>query len=261
VINKIDLDSIAINTKAMSMLSKEVCEEYSILPYDIKNNEIYLATFTEHSNEEINRLRFILKKKIVFNLCTIDQFKIYLDKYYEEIYRKQIVKGLKGEEYPKKERDKEVKGPIISLVDSIFREGIEKGASDIHIESWKDTITVRYRIDGVLNIFSTLPKNLYEVIATRIKVMANMDITNKYTPEDGEINLEVKENIYDLRISTMPTVHGEKFVIRILQRNAPLLDINKLGFTPKDYRLLKNILKFKQGLIIITGPTGSGKKL
>jgi len=259
VINKIDLDSIAINTKAMSMLSKEVCEEYSIFPYDIKNNEIYLATFTEHTNEEINRLRFILKKKVIFNLCTIDQFKIYLDKYYEEIYRKQIVKGLKGEEYPRKDLDKEVKGPIISIVDSIFREGIEKGASDIHIEPWKDTITVRYRIDGVLNVFSTLPKSLYEVIATRIKVMANMDITNKYTPEDGEINLKVKEHIYDLRISTMPTVHGEKFVIRILQRNAPLLNINKLGFTPKDYRILKNILKFKQGLIIITGPTGSGK--
>ena len=80
-----------------------------------------------------------------------------------------------------KEIDKEVKGPIISLVDSIFREGIEKGASDIHMEPRKDTITVRYRIYGVLNIFSTLPKSLYEVIATRIKVMANMDITNKYT--------------------------------------------------------------------------------
>ena len=118
---------------------------------------------------------------------------------------------------------------------------------------------MRYRIDGVLNIFSTLPKSLYEVIATRIKVMANMDITNKYTPEDGEINLKVKEHPYDLRISTMPTVHGEKFVIRILQRNAPLLNINRLGFTSKDYILLKNILKFKQGLIIITGPTGSGK--
>ena len=76
MINKIDLDFTAINTKAMSMLSKEVCEEYSILPYDIRNNEIYLATFKNHTNEEINRLRFILKKKVIFNLCTIDQFKI-----------------------------------------------------------------------------------------------------------------------------------------------------------------------------------------
>jgi type IV pilus assembly protein PilB len=259
VINKIDLDFASINTKAMTMISKEVCEEYSVFPYDIRDNHVYLATFKEHTNEEINRLRFILKKKVILNLCTIEQFKIYLNKYYEEIYRKQIVKELKGEEDTRKEVDKKVKGPIISLVDSIFREGIEKGASDIHIEPWKDTITVRYRIDGVLNVFSTLPRNLYEVIATRIKVMASMDITNKYTPEDGEISLNVEEHPHDLRISTMPTVHGEKFVIRILQRNAPLLNINKLGFMPRDYLLLKNILRFKQGLIIITGPTGSGK--
>ena len=259
MIKKIDLDTASINTKAMSVLSKELCEEYSIFPYDIRDNEICLATFKEHTYEEINRLKFIIKKKVVLNLCTIEQFNIYLNKYYEEIYRKQIVKEFKGEEYSRKELDKEVKGPIISLVDSIFREGIEKGASDIHIEPRKDTITVRYRIDGVLNIFSTLPKSLYEVIATRIKVMANMDITNKYIPEDGEINIKVKSHPYDLRISTMPTVNGEKFVIRILQRNASLLNINKLGFTQKDYILLKNTLKFKQGLIIITGPTGSGK--
>jgi len=257
VINKIDLDFASINT--MTMISKEVCEEYSVFPYDIRDNHVYLATFKEHTNEEINMLRFILKKKVILNLCTIEQFKIYLNKYYEEIYRKQIIKELKGEEDTRKELDKKVKGPIISLVDSIFREGIEKGASDIHIEPWKDTITVRYRIDGVLNVFSTLPRNLYEVIATRIKVMASMDITNKYTPEDGEISLNVEEHPHDLRISTMPTVHGEKFVIRILQRNAPLLNINKLGFMPRDYLLLKNILRFKQGLIIITGPTGSGK--
>lgn len=259
MINTIDLDTIQINIKAMSILSKELCEEYSILPYDIKDNHIYLATFKEHSQDEINRLEFIIKKKVILNLCSIEQFHVYLSKYYEEIYRKQIVKEIRSEEQVKDKIHSEVKGPIISLVNSIFREAIEKGASDIHIEPRKDSIVIRYRVDGILNIFSTLPKKLYDVISTRIKVMANMDITNKYAPNDGEINLQIDNYEYDLRISTMPTVNGEKFVIRILQRNAELLNIDKLGFSNKDYRILKNVLRFKQGLIIITGPTGSGK--
>ncbi|MEG2936522.1 MAG: GspE/PulE family protein, partial [Clostridium sp.] len=100
---------------------------------------------------------------------------------------------------------------------------------------------------------------IYENINTRIKVMAQMDISNRYEVQDGEINIKIHGESFDFRVSSLPTIYGEKFVLRILKRNGDLLKLDSLGFSQEDYRILKNVLKFKQGLIIITGPTGSGK--
>ncbi len=258
--NEIDLDLVDINLQAMTLVSKELCEEYNIFPYDINSTEIHLVSFTEVSDEEIDKLRFIIKRKIYIALCDKGQYLSYMNKYYEEIYRKKILDEFKIDILKKDTvEEKKISGPIISIVDSILRDGICSRASDIHVEPWKDKVSVRFRIDGALKNFSNIPKNFYDSISTRIKVMGNMDITCKYTSQDGEISMKVGSKYYNLRISTLPTIFGEKFVIRILERDAPLLNLKNIGFTDKDSHLLRNILRFKQGLIIITGPTGSGK--
>ncbi|MEG1256324.1 GspE/PulE family protein [Clostridium sp.] len=257
----VDLDLLNINIQAMKGISKELCEEYNVFPYDIRDNELYLASFQELSKEDIAELRFLLKKNLRTCICEKTQFTNYINKYYEEIYRRSIVDEFKSSNSMaiEDEEEEQVSGPIISLVDSILKDGIVKEASDIHIEPLKQNVLVRYRVDGVLKIFSSIPKNIYERITTRIKVMSEMDIACKYMPQDGEISMNIGEDAYDFRISTLPTINGEKFVIRILRRNATLLNLERIGFKKEDHLILKNILKFKQGLIIITGPTGSGK--
>lgn len=256
-----DLDAVEINKEALKHVSKELCEEYKVFPYDIKGRELYLAACGDLSQEKLKYLSFLIKKNIKPSLGREEQITLYINKFYEENYRKDLVSNFTNP--ADKGREDEltgVKGPIVFLVDSILRDGVLKGASDIHIEPVKENVRIRYRIDGVLIKSSTeIPKSIYENIVTRIKVIAQMDISNRYEVQDGETTLQVHGENYDFRVSSLPTIYGEKFVLRILKRNSSLIKLNNLGFKSEDYELLKNILRFKQGLIIITGPTGSGK--
>lgn len=257
----LDLDSIKISEGALNSVSKEICEEYKIFPYKVMGKELFLATVKELSENEIKYLSFIIRKNINLKVCKENQISTYINKYYEESYRKALVSGFSSATTENIPLDYgEARGPIVDLVNSIIRDGVLKGASDIHIEPLEENTRIRYRIDGSLVASATkIPQNMYNNIGTRIKVMARMDIANKYEPQDGEIDIKLHEESYDFRVSSLPTIHGEKFVLRILKRHNRLLELNNLGFKEKDYKVLEDILKFKQGLIIITGPTGSGK--
>lgn len=251
---------VEINKEALKYMSKALCEEYRVFPFEIKGKELFLVTSKNLPEDKIKYLEFIIRKSIKAFIGKEEQIISYINKFYEESYRKALVRDFKEESTTTEEVFEEPKGPIIFLVNSILREGVLKRASDIHIEPMAEGIRIRYRIDGVLVKSPTeIPKRVYENIITRLKVMANMDISNKYEVQDGEINLKISDENYDFRASTLPTIYGEKFVLRILKRDSRLTDLHSLGFKEEDYKLLQEILKFKQGLIIITGPTGSGK--
>lgn len=256
-----DLDTVEINKEALKHVSKDLCDEYKVFPYDIKGRELYLAACGDLSMEQVKYLSFLIRKNIKAAVGKEEQITTYINRFYEENYRKALVSNFKLRDDKNKEEDlRGAKGPIVFLVDSILRDGVMKGASDIHIEPVMNSVRVRYRVDGVLIKSSTeIPKNIYENINTRIKVMAQMDISNKYEVQDGEINMKIHGDNFDFRVSSLPTIYGEKFVLRILKRNGNLLKLDTLGFGQGDYKILMNALKFKQGLIIITGPTGSGK--
>jgi type II secretory ATPase GspE/PulE/Tfp pilus assembly ATPase PilB-like protein len=149
--------------------------------------------------------------------------------------------------------------PIVQLVDAIFRQAVAKKASDIHIEPCSDHMEVRYRIDGVLRPIMTVPKDFEAAITSRIKVMANLDITETRQPQDGRIMTEISNRQIDLRISTLPIVHGEKTVIRILDKGSTPLELAKLGFNEKAATMFSQSLERPYGIILVTGPTGSGK--
>ncbi len=149
--------------------------------------------------------------------------------------------------------------PIVQLVDAIFRQSLAKKASDIHIEPYTDHVEVRFRVDGVMCPVMTVPKDFEAAITSRIKVMANLDITETRQPQDGRIMTEVSGRPVDLRISTLPIVHGEKTVIRILDKAAVQFDLKKLGFPDRAYQLFTESLQKPNGIILVTGPTGSGK--
>lgn len=151
--------------------------------------------------------------------------------------------------------------PVIKLVDLIIRQAIDERASDIHIEPFKDKLEVRYRIDGELYQIPPPAKHLHLPIVSRIKILAKLDIAEKRLPQDGRISAKLEERTVDLRVSTLPTVWGEKVVMRILDRGAVKLELAQLGFDAKQLELIRGALKVPYGLFFVTGPTGSGKSV
>ncbi len=149
--------------------------------------------------------------------------------------------------------------PVVKLVNQVIMDAIRSGASDIHIEGREKGLTVRYRIDGRLKTVKTLDRGLLEYIVARLKVMANMDVAETRRPQDGRINIQFGTKTIDIRVSTIPTSSGEKIVLRLLQRSEEVLSLNTLGIDGSRLDLLRRLLKSPNGIIMVTGPTGSGK--
>ena len=149
--------------------------------------------------------------------------------------------------------------PVVKLVDLIIRQAINERASDIHIEPFKDRISLRYRIDGKLYEIPPPAKHLHLAIISRVKILAKLDIAEKRLPQDGAILVKIDDRPIDLRVSTLPTIYGEKVVLRILDRGSIVLDLGQLGFDAKQLELLRRCMSSSYGLLLLTGPTGSGK--
>ena len=149
--------------------------------------------------------------------------------------------------------------PIITLVESLLRTSVEDRASDIHLEPYADKISVRFRLDGVLRELRTLPKNVYPAVVSRIKIMARMDITVRHVPQDGGMSMRYKRKDFDLRISSLPTLYGEKIVIRLLEKNPVYRSLKAIGFSERNYELFEPLVRRPYGMILCCGPTGSGK--
>lgn len=155
--------------------------------------------------------------------------------------------------------EKQDDAPIIRLLNALLSEAIKDGASDVHIETFEDRITIRFRIDGVLREVLEPQRILAPLIVSRIKVMAKLDIAEKRLPQDGRITLRIAGRAVDVRVSTMPTSHGERIVLRLLDKQNARLDLAQLGMEPTSLQLMKKLIATPHGIILVTGPTGSGK--
>ena len=156
-------------------------------------------------------------------------------------------------------RSKASERPIIKLVDHIVAEGIQVRASDIHLEAQEGGIVVNYRIDGVLRQAMVLPRPVGMPLVSRIKIMADLDIADRLRPQDGRARVTVNGNRVDLRVSTLPASTGEKVVIRILDSRSTVLTLEGLGLSPREQDRLHGLLNLREGIVLVTGPTGSGK--
>jgi general secretion pathway protein E len=164
-------------------------------------------------------------------------------------------------ELPKAEDllEKQDDAPIIRLLNALLSEAIKEGASDVHIETFEDHVTIRFRVDGILRGVLEPPRVLAPLIISRIKVMARLDIAEKRLPQDGRITLRIGGRAVDVRVSTMPTNHGERAVLRLLDKQSARLDLAELGMDPVTLGLFTKLLAKPHGIILVTGPTGSGK--
>lgn len=164
-------------------------------------------------------------------------------------------------ELPKAEDllEKQDDAPIIRLLNALLSEAIKEGASDVHIETFEDHVTIRFRVDGILRAVLAPPRILAPLIISRIKVMAKLDIAEKRLPQDGRITLRIGGRAVDVRVSTMPTNHGERAVLRLLDKQSARLDLAELGMEANSLALLVNLINKPHGILLVTGPTGSGK--
>lgn len=258
----VDLDNFKIQLDIVKAINKNMAYKNCVFPFMENKNEIYVAMADPKDINILNDLRFICEKNISAYKASREQILAYIKLYYEIDNGKNAIEELKGDNRQKSiEKDLEEEAvknaPSVRLVDSIIYQATSKKASDIHIEPFKDKVIVRIRIDGVLQEIMKFPPGMYNSISVRIKIMAKMNITLRNIPQDGKIDYEKNGECFDFRVSSMPTIYGEKFVIRILYKSLKLIDIDELA--EEKAGQIKELLNYSHGIILVTGPTGSGK--
>lgn len=264
---RVDLSELEIKESVIYCIPGEIAKKYKVMPYDESNGVLYIAISDPSNIFALDDLRFITGK----NIKTVEMDKTIIEKTIEKYYAlgtKESGKALEElqEEYnidvvEENVENEEVieSAPAVRLANSILVEAIKMKASDIHVEPFENDVLVRYRVDGGLKEIMTLPKNIYSAVSTRIKIIARMDIAEKRIPQDGRIEMKIDDKPYDFRVSSLPTVFGEKIVIRILDRGSILITRDKLGFTDSENEIITDMLGMPHGILVVTGPTGSGK--
>lgn len=211
----------------------------------------------------------------IFNIESIDKIKVLLNKKIKVVYTSnekiQRINGLVNnqlnevieiEEESKTQvlEEKDIlNAPVVRIVEGILNEAVARGASDIHIEPNEENIQIRYRIDGILYLSNTLQTNILDSLSARIKVLSGLNISEKRHPQDGRMEKQVRNINYDFRVSTLPTIYGEKIVIRVLDKKGFTFNIDNLGFEDHHKRIVNNLLTKPYGIVLVTGPTGCGK--
>ena len=202
----------------------------------------------------------LFRKHAVFTLARRSWIERSLTAVYDAALRDDdAVLALDGDASEEALRDLAREAPIVRLVNDIFSRAVEMGASDIHVEPSEDTLTIRYRIDGVLQTVLNPPKAHYAAIASRIKLLAGMNIAERRLPQDGRIDLPVGRAQLDVRVSTVPSMHGESIVLRLLQKDVSIFDLRNLGIDARTKDEFEKIASLPHGMLLVVGPTGSGK--
>ena len=268
----IDLRDHTIENDVIDSIPEEVCQKFVCIPVAVKNNILDVTMADPLNLNMMKDLQFITGYNIQPAISTQSQIIDRLQKYYhpeksiadvadEFVEDHSVMELLPEEEQNIEEEDLELlkDSPFVKMVDLVIRNAIKQGASDIHIEAQENQVRVRNRIDGVLQDSIKLPKWTQPIIISRIKVLAGLNIAERRLPQDGRIKVKAKNMSVDLRVSTLPTYYGEKAVIRILNKEVASLELEQLGFGEKNLEMLRNFIRRPQGMVLITGPTGSGK--
>lgn len=266
----IDLQVEEPEENVRDLIPEEVMRKYTLVPmrYDKNNAGVIQVAMADPMNIlAMDDINIITGKQVAPYLANASDIRAYFDRVFgkkqaqniAEMYKKE--QGLVQEESEEEKLRKEdvENAPILQLVNSIIEQAARQRASDIHIEPFEESIRVRYRVDGVLREVIEYDKSLLGAITARLKIMSGMDISEKRKPQDGRITIIVDNREYDIRVSNLPTVYGEKVVMRLASKEGFKKQKSDLGLTPTDLVKFDNILKNPHGIILVTGPTGSGK--
>lgn len=270
-IDFVDLRKIEIDDSIARMVGEKVVRKYMLLPFaldDRQANVIKVAMEDPMNIMAIDDIGIITGMTVQPYLSTHAYISTAIDKLYgksqanaiAEQFMKEQGSGDDADNAEENKRQEDVdNSPVVKLVNNIIEGGVRQRASDIHIEPFEYNVRVRYRIDGVLREIISYDRALYAAIIARLKVISGMDISEKRKPQDGRITITVDRREYDIRVSNLPTVFGEKVVMRLASKEGFKRDKKDLGLSPTDLVKFDNILRNPHGIILVTGPTGSGK--
>jgi general secretion pathway protein E len=248
-------------------ISARFIKEYQVIPLAENESEVAVAMADPGDNYTTQALTLATGRHVIAKLLAPADFETQYEKLYGsgKSSMGQIVDDIATREEQddfgdvEQLKDLASEAPVIRLVNLIISHALERRASDIHIEPFENRLIVRYRIDGVLHETESPPRRLSAAVISRIKIMANLDIAERRLPQDGRIKLRIQGKEIDLRVSTVPTMHGESVVMRILDKGGVALNFDSLGFDADNLKIFIDILEQPHGIILVTGPTGSGK--
>ncbi|MCC7418717.1 MAG: Flp pilus assembly complex ATPase component TadA [Planctomycetaceae bacterium] len=266
----VDLAGIEIPASAIELVPESVARENLVCPLALEGEALEVAISDPMKFEVLDKLKFILNRDIRPVVASKEQIQAAINSHYGQTETQSVDSMLaeftetqiditQTELVDAAAPDEDESAPVIKLVNLVIQEAVAMRASDIHIEPFEDRVRIRYRIDGVLVERDSPPKRLLGALVSRIKIMGNIDISEKRRPQDGRIKTRVGGVDYDMRVSVLPTGHGQAIVMRILDRNNIKVGIRNLGFSDENYRTFNNIIRRPNGIFLVTGPTGSGK--
>ncbi|MEK6667003.1 MAG: type IV-A pilus assembly ATPase PilB [candidate division NC10 bacterium] len=277
-IPSITLTQLDIDPEVVKLVPAQIAKKYEVLPVKRTGNALTLAMADPTNVFALDDVAFMTNLQVLPVVASQGAIRQAIERLYEPQASafSDVITALEGETpdvevveggedvAPSKVdifelKDASEEAPVVKLVNLILTDAIRRGASDIHLEPYEKVFRVRYRIDGVLQEMMAPPKRLEAALLSRVKIMSNLDIAERRLPQDGRIKIRYSSREIDLRVSTLPTIFGEKIVMRILDKEALTLDLAKLGFDDWSMENFKKVIHQPYGMILITGPTGSGK--
>ena len=268
----IDLTSMDVSQDVIELLPESVARENTIFPLAEVGSALQVATSDPGDMELQEKLRFILNRDVEMSLAPRQQIVEAINRHYGLSDGESADSMLQEftdtaidftetavEQAAATAAEEQTDAPVVKLCNLIITEAVQLRASDIHIEPFEDRVRIRYRIDGRLVERDNPPRRLLGAILSRIKILSKLDIAERRRPQDGRIKLTAEGKDYDLRVSVLPTNHGQSVVMRVLDKDNIRVGIRQLGLSEKDFRAFKNLIRRPNGIILVTGPTGSGK--
>jgi type IV pilus assembly protein PilB len=270
----IDLTKVNIPTELAQALPKNIAKQYQVVPVKVVKDELYLAMSDPMNFYAIEEVRKAVRKKVVPMVATSASVERAIQVLYGNEGAAKAIEEMKREAAASGEtvsvpdtafvtnqlgEDGVNSAPTIRLVNSIIERAITERASDIHMEPRENEMHIRMRIDGLMRDILTVPKDLQSSVISRMKIMSGMDIAERRVPQDGRFNVRIKDKDIDLRVSTLPTVYGEKIVARLLDKSGQKLSKDAIGLSGSDLQKYEHMLHCRSGVLLIVGPTGSGK--
>ena len=266
----IELEGRQIPNAVIELVTESMARENIVIPIESDGDSVVIAMHNPNNIEVIDKLRFVLNREIRPVMAPMESIQAAINRHYGQSETESVDSMISEftetqidftdiEAAAAMQGDEDDSAPIIRLANLIISEAVKERASDIHIEPFEDRVRIRYRIDGVLLERDSPPKRLLGALVSRFKIMGRMDISEKRRPQDGRIKTRAGSKEFDLRVSILPTNHGQAVVMRILDRDNIKVGIRSLGFSDDNYRTFQNIIRRPNGIFLCTGPTGSGK--
>ncbi len=274
-ITAISLDDVSVSPELAKLVSKNLCERHGLVPIGVENNRLSIAISDPTNVSAVDDVRFMCNMDVNIFIAAESSIKALIERAYsagsEDLQKaidpitdddgsssslevgvgKQGAEEIEGEQLGEK--------PVIRLINKLFLEAIRRKSSDIHIEPFEQYSRVRFRIDGALHEIMRLPVQVKAAVPARIKVMSQLDISEKRLPQDGRIQVRTKTGKIDIRVSVLPTIFGEKVVMRLLDQGSSTPDLAKMGFEEEQLKVFHRAASQPYGMLLVTGPTGSGK--